>query len=96
MTTAAKKSNPIVRFLPILGWLPHYDKTWLTGDLVAGLSVWALMVPQALGYATISGVTSITWENWLRSPPFSWMPLGQWTIVPLRVPPQWEATCLVH
>ena len=56
MTTAAKKSNPIVRFLPILGWLPNYNKTWLTGDLVAGLSVWALMVPQALGYATISGV----------------------------------------
>ena len=22
--------------------------------------------------------------------------LGQWTIVPLRVPPKWEATCLVH
>ena len=24
------------------------------------------------------------------------MPRGQWTIVPLRVPPQCEATCLVH
>ncbi len=24
------------------------------------------------------------------------MPAGQWTMVPLRVPPQWEATCLVH
>ena len=24
------------------------------------------------------------------------MPLGQWTMVPLRVPPQCEATCLVH
>ena len=23
-------------------------------------------------------------------------PGGQWTIVPLRVPPQWEPTCLVH
>ena len=23
-------------------------------------------------------------------------PLGQWTMVPLRVPPQCEATCLVH
>ena len=24
------------------------------------------------------------------------IPVGQWTIVPLRVPPQWDATCLVH
>ena len=29
-------------------------------------------------------------------PPFSWMPFGQCTIVPLRVPPQCDATCLVH
>jgi len=26
------------------------------GDIIAGLSVWALMVPQSLGYADISGV----------------------------------------
>ena len=50
------KPNPIVRNLPILGWLPRYDKAWLAGDIVAGLSVWALMVPQSLGYADISGV----------------------------------------
>jgi len=42
--------------VPILNWLPHYNKAWLTGDIVAGLSVWALMVPQSLGYAAISGV----------------------------------------
>jgi high affinity sulfate transporter 1 len=44
------------RYVPILHWLPRYHKEWLTGDIVAGLSVWALMVPQSLGYATISGV----------------------------------------
>ena len=42
------------------------------------------------------GARSITWVNWERSPPLSSMPLGQCTIVPLRVPPQCEATCLVH
>ena len=36
--------------------MPRYNRTWLTGDIVAGLSVWALMVPQALGYTAISGV----------------------------------------
>ena len=29
-------------------------------------------------------------------PPFSLIPFGQCTMVPLRVPPQCEATCLVH
>ena len=38
----------------------------------------------------------MTWVNCERTPPFSSMPDGQWTMVPLRVPPQWEATCLVH
>ena len=40
--------------------------------------------------------TSITWLNWARTSPLALMPFGQWTIVPLRVPPQCEATCLVH
>ena len=52
------KSRPSLlhRYLPILGWLPSYDRTWLKGDAVAGLSVWALLVPQSLAYATIVGV----------------------------------------
>ena len=46
----------LARYVPILHWLPRYNKAWLTGDMVAGLSVWALMVPQSLGFAAISGV----------------------------------------
>ncbi len=46
----------LARFMPIFGWLPAYNKSWLKADLIAGLSVWALMVPTSLGYATISGV----------------------------------------
>ena len=44
------------RYLPIAGWLPAYDRRWLAGDAVAGLSVWALLVPQCLAYATLAGV----------------------------------------
>ncbi len=43
-------------YLPILNWLPNYERSWLKRDLIAGLSVWALMVPTSLGYAAISGV----------------------------------------
>ena len=50
------KQSGLARYLPIVTWLPNYDRTWLKGDFIAGLSVWGLMVPTSLGYATISGV----------------------------------------
>ncbi len=53
---AGAPSDGVRRLLPIFVWLPRYDRSWLKNDLVAGLSVWALMVPTSLGYATISGV----------------------------------------
>jgi SulP family sulfate permease len=37
------------RLLPILDWGPGYDRSWLRGDVVAGLTVAALVVPKALG-----------------------------------------------
>ena len=52
----ATKPNALVRAIPILGWLPQYKKAWLGPDLLAGLSVWALVVPQALAYAAVVGV----------------------------------------
>ena len=42
------------------------------------------------------GKMSMTWWNWLRSPPLSVIFAGQETIIGLRVPPKCEATCLVH
>ena len=44
------------RFLPISVWLPNYRRRFLTGDLLAGLVVAALAIPQALGYSGIAGV----------------------------------------
>ena len=44
------------RFVPILQWAPGYDRRWLRPDLIAGLTVTALVVPKALGYAGIAGV----------------------------------------
>jgi sulfate permease, SulP family len=50
------KPNALVRTMPIFDWLPNYKKSWLTPDLLAGLSVWALVIPQALGYSEVIGV----------------------------------------
>ncbi|MGI9602304.1 MAG: SulP family inorganic anion transporter [Acidimicrobiales bacterium] len=46
------------RFLPILGWLPAYKwGKWLRADLIAGISVAALLIPESLAYAGIAGVS---------------------------------------
>ena len=37
--------------------LAGYRRSDLRSDLIAGLTVWAVLVPQALAYATIAGVS---------------------------------------
>src|SRR6476659_8737026 len=44
------------RLVPILGWIRTYDRRWLRGDLIAGVTVAALIVPNNLGYAGIAGI----------------------------------------
>mgnify|MGYP001825676495 CR=1 FL=1 len=44
------------RFVPISVWLAGYDKGFLVPDLIAALTVWALMVPEAMAYASIAGM----------------------------------------
>ena len=46
----------LVRLLPVLEWLPRYDRRLLRGDVAAGIAVTALIVPKNLGYAGIAGV----------------------------------------
>ena len=44
------------RLFPFMAWLPGYRRDWLAPDLVAGATLWALVVPEALAYAAIAGV----------------------------------------
>jgi SulP family sulfate permease len=46
----------MAHFLPILTWGRRYDRSNLRGDLVAGLTVSALLVPQGLAYALLAGL----------------------------------------
>src|SRR5439155_19064367 len=50
--------GPGVR-LPLFTWVASYDRRWLRGDVVAGLTVWAVLVPEALAYASIAGVSPV-------------------------------------
>jgi sulfate permease, SulP family len=55
-TTAEPRPSLWVRYLPILGWLPGFQRAWLRSDLIAGLTVVALLVPEGMAYAQIAGV----------------------------------------
>ncbi len=44
---------------PVFGSLSGYRRKWLSGDLIAGLTVWAVLAPEALAYASIAGVSPV-------------------------------------
>lgn len=39
--------------------LRGYQPKWLRGDIIAGLTVWAVLVPESLAYASIAGVSPV-------------------------------------
>ncbi len=51
-----KTARGVSRWVPIMEWLPRYRPGWLTADLLAGLTVWALIVPESMAYANVAGV----------------------------------------
>lgn len=42
--------------IPFLSWLLQYNPKWLISDLIAGLTVGLMVVPQALAYASIANL----------------------------------------
>jgi sulfate permease, SulP family len=67
MPIVARPASVAQRLFPILRWLPAYRREWLLPDALAGLAVWAVMVPESMAYAGIVGVPPI---------------MGLYTIVP--------------
>lgn len=48
------------RRVPIVRLLDEYDRSQLTGDLLAGITLWAVLVPQGLAYGALAGVPPVT------------------------------------
>src|SRR5882762_4377360 len=42
--------------LPVIGWLPQYQRSWLRPDMVAGLTLAAYAVPVSVAYASLAGL----------------------------------------
>lgn len=47
-------SSAAARFIP--DWIGGYRREWLSHDLVAGIVIWSVVVPQAVAYAQIAGL----------------------------------------
>ncbi|CAN6673855.1 sulfate permease 1 [Trichomonascus vanleenenianus] len=44
----------VISLFPIAQWIYRYNLQWLYGDLIAGITVGAVLVPQGMSYATIA------------------------------------------
>ena len=46
----------LTRFLPLLDWLPRYNRATLASDLLAAVIVTVMLIPQSLAYAMLAGL----------------------------------------
>jgi high affinity sulfate transporter 1 len=55
--TAHEKESAWTRFVPVLSWLPKYQwKKGLTTDAIAGFTIWGLLIPEMIAYASLAGL----------------------------------------
>ncbi|XP_067852499.1 sulfate transporter [Heptranchias perlo] len=54
--TPTKAKDFIVDFFPVIRWFPKYKwKEWILGDVMSGLIVGILLVPQSIAYSLLAG-----------------------------------------
>ncbi len=65
MAPAAKKAGRLdgnnragglSSYMSIVGWLPRYNRAWLPVDILAGIALAGLLIPEGMGYAGIAGL----------------------------------------
>ena len=64
------------RYLPILTWLPHYHRRLAAADLLAGLIVTVMVIPQSLAYAVLAGLPAVVGLYASLLPPIAYALLG--------------------
>ena len=59
---SARRFWPLPRRRPsgIPAWWAGYERRWLRGDLIAGVTVTAYLIPQVMAYAEVAGVPAVT------------------------------------
>ena len=56
----ARGSGPPRGLLPGLDRLRRYERSWLRGDVIGGVTVAAYLVPQVMAYAEVAGMPPVT------------------------------------
>ena len=59
-STAATRAHGRARFVSLFGGIRPYDRGWLSRDVVAGVTLAALAIPEVMGYTKIAGMPVIT------------------------------------
>src|SRR3982750_2851470 len=49
-------ANDVNLPIPVLSWLRRYDRNWLRGDVVAGITLAAYLLPAGLGDASLANL----------------------------------------
>ena len=76
------------RLLPGAAALRSYERAWLPGDAVAGLTVAAYLVPQVMAYATVAGLPAVAGLSANPTPaPVSTRPMQMSTVMPTIAQP---------
>ncbi len=52
----AERPSGLGRIFPIVNWLPGYEARGIRFDIIAGLTIWAILVPEGMAYASLAGV----------------------------------------
>lgn len=55
-TKSAFSCKNVSKRLPITQWLPKYTSEDFVGDLLAGITVGLMLVPQSISYAALAGL----------------------------------------
>jgi SulP family sulfate permease len=56
VTSRPPPARGLARWIPALGWLRQYQPSWLRGDLVAGVTLGAYLLPAGLGDASLANL----------------------------------------
>lgn len=54
--TVRSAGDYVISIFPIIKWMPHYNWAWGYADIVAGITVGCVLVPQSMSYAQIAGL----------------------------------------
>lgn len=70
MGSSSRRNRWLIVSAPGLSTLRGYQRSWLRGDLIAGVTVAAYLVPQVMAYAGLAGLPPVT-GLWAALPPLA-------------------------